>query len=118
MLILSYTKERWALFQLFSDSYDSVKGRQLWLPLTASNGHVSSLSKHVYKKDMRKKKAQKVQTETLETVIRLQHIFMRALTSSKALKIYSSYNCHYFSLQTLMSTLFTDCLQSFLHQKR
>ena len=57
--------------------------------MIASDGWVLFLAKHVYKKRQTQKKGKDItetQTETLGTVIRLQHIFVRALTSSKALK--------------------------------
>ena len=48
----------------------------------ASDGRVFSLAKHEYKKDMNKRKEKKNSTETqteIETIIRLQHIFITAL---------------------------------------
>ena len=83
-ILYAYTKEDGPLFQLFFGCYDNNKGRQLRLLLMKE---FFSLAKHIYINDMHKrKKSTKTQTETLETVIRLQHIFIRALTSSKALK--------------------------------
>ena len=38
------------------------------------------------RKEKKKNNSTETQTEILETVTRLQHIFIRALTSSKALK--------------------------------
>ena len=59
------------------------------------------------KRDMhirKEKNSTETQTELLETVSKLQHICSRAPTSSKALKTYSFYKSHCFSLRTLMSS--------------
>ena len=79
-MLISYTKKYWALSWLFSGCYDNIKGRQLWLLLTEG---FLSLANNMHK---RKKNNTETQTAILETVIRLQHIFIRALTSSKAFK--------------------------------
>ena len=79
-MLISYTKKYWALSWLFSGCYDNIKGRQLWLLLTEG---FLSLANNMHK---RKKNNTETQTAILETVIRLQHISIKALTSSTAFK--------------------------------
>ena len=70
--------------------------------------------RHAWKK---RKNNTKTETEISETVIRLQHIFSRAATSSKALKASHTVLTNVtLCLPTLSQ--FTNCLQTFLHQKR
>lgn len=81
----AYTKEYWALFQQYSGCYHKIRGTQLHLNLRTG---FFPLEKHVCKKRHAQKSGNgtETQTEILETVIRLQHIFIRALMSSDALK--------------------------------
>ena len=127
-IVYAYTKVGWALFRLFSGYYDNIKGRQLWLLLTDKFFPFKARKQKMPACMKERRNSTETQTEILETEVRLvQHIFIRAHTSFKALKTSLTiqwstrkyfYKCHCFSLGTLMSTLFTDCFQLFLHQKR
>ena len=68
----------------------------------------------------KEKNSTEMQTETLETVIKTSAYLYYSSYFFQGLEniTCSSYKCHCVFLQTLMSTLCTDCLQPFLHQKR
>ena len=80
--------KRIGLFWLFSGCYDNIKGRLLWLLLTDD---FFPLAKHVYRKNMHKRKKKTAWNYKLKLYIRKStqtsiDIFVRPLTSSEALK--------------------------------